>query len=1133
MILKFDLAPSLEFAIARRASQCTTAWLLAGLTGLGAVMCGTAQGDATTAGKVESQPTELFEKKVRPIFANNCYSCHGPAKQVAGLRLDTRAGVLKGAASGPVIVNNDPAKSSLVQVLHYNGDVQMPPRGKLKKEEIDAVVAWVKQGAPWPGSQTPQAVLAAVTKDAPRSATAPEKVVEKVDPQVVEFFETKVRPVLAANCYSCHGPSNQRAGLRLDTKAGVLKGADSGPIIVNNDPAKSPLIQAINHSGKIKMPLGGDKLKPHEIEALTEWVKMGAPWPGADVSAAALAAAQSGDYVITDEQRRFWSFQPVRNYAPPKVKNGGWATSPIDNFVLARLEARGITPAKPADRRTLIRRATFDLHGLPPTPSEVEAFVQDKAPDAFDKVVDQLLASPRYGERWGRHWLDVARYADSKGFVPDEDRRYPHAYNYRDWVIRAFNEDLPYDQFIMQQLAADRLEPGVDRRSLAGLGFLTVGRRFLNQQPDIIDDRIDVTMRGLQGMTVSCARCHDHKFDPIPTKDYYSLYGVFANSTEPPPQPISPKEISDPYADHDKKVRNVQVERDGLIRTHVALLREHLKRNEDLPESVKNILSRFKEKSLPNSDQLSKLKPTFEAEAREKLKALTTSLETLRKTYPTIPELAMTMSDKPEPVKAFVFRRGNANNRGDEVPRRFLAILSPGERPAWTAGSGRLELARAIAAKENPLTARVMANRIWLHHFGAGLVRTPSDFGKQGERPTHPELLDYLASRFMAGGWSIKKMHRLLMLSSTYRQSSDHDDKKFAADPENRLLWRMNRRRLELEALRDSILAAGGQLDTKVGGPAVQLWQPPFPTRRTVYGYIERQNLPGIFRTFDLASPDSTSPQRFRTTVPQQALFLMNSSFVVEQARQLAARPDLVARTDDESRLRYLYQLLFGRAPDADELALGLGYLKAAAAPSTPPGRKESVWRYGYGGYDETSKRVTAFTPLPHFQDNAYRGGAVFPDPTLSFLQLTAGGGHVGVDARHAAIRRWVAPRDSVVSIKGTLVHGNKQGDGVEGRIVSSRDGGLGVWTAHDSKVETKLEKVTVQKGDTLDFVVSYRESQNFDSFAWSNMITSASGTVWNSETQFVAPEKPAPPLGAWERYAQALLMTNEFFFVD
>ncbi|MBV9863713.1 MAG: PSD1 domain-containing protein [Abitibacteriaceae bacterium] len=977
----------------------------------------------------------------------------------------------------------------------------------------------------------------------PAVADTPKPESQKVDPQTAEFFETQIRPVLANNCYSCHGPAKQKAGLRLDSPEGLLKGSASGPVISGHDADKSTLVQVVRYNGDTQMPPAG-KLPAKDIAAIEAWVKMGAPWPndktadGATASAApasAPAGAPAGEYTITDQQRHFWSFVPVQKPVLPKVKNTAWVTSPLDNYILSKLEAQGLTPSHKADRRTLIRRATYDLIGLPPTPSEVDNFVLDKSPDAFAKVVDRLLASPHYGEKWGRHWLDVARYADSKGYVFEEDRRYPHAYNYRDWVIRAFNQDLPYDQFITQQLAADHLPLGDDRRPLAALGFLTVGRRFLNNPHDIIDDRIDVTMRGFQGLTVGCARCHDHKFDPIPTKDYYSLYGVFANSVEPPPQPISPKAISEPYAAHDKKLHDTQNERDEFIKAQVRSLREREQKNETLPNDVKETLAKFREETLPNGEQLAKLMPAFDPATQEKIKTFDQTLDTLRKTYPPTPELAMTMADTTQPVKAFVFRRGNPANQGDEVPRHFLAILSKEDRPSWTNGSGRLELAQAIASKDNPLTARVMVNRIWLQHFGFGLVRTPSDFGKQGERPSHPELLDYLAWRFMEDSWSIKKLHRLIMLSSTYQQSSDYNTKNFQADPENRLLWRMNRRRLELEGLRDSLLAATGHLDPKIGGPSVELWQAPFTTRRTVYGVIERQNLPGTFRTFDFATPDSSSPQRFRTTVPQQALFLMNSPFMIEQVRSLASRPEVIARPNDDSRVRYLYYLLFGRSPDADELAIAHHYLQTAAAPSTPPEPKSAVWHYGYGQYDATTNRVTSFTPLGTFKDEAYRGGAEFPDPNLHFLQLTATGGHPGIDAQHAAIRRWVAPQDGVVSIKGTAGHPETQGDGVEARIVSSRSGSVGVWTVYSAKVETNVQNITVQKGDTLDFVISCRANHNFDAFSWSNVITLAgANTSWDSQAQFVAPAGAAPkPLSAWERYTQALLMSNEFIFVD
>ncbi|HJT75755.1 MAG TPA: DUF1549 and DUF1553 domain-containing protein, partial [Gemmataceae bacterium] len=589
------------------------------------------------------------------------------------------------------------------------------------------------------------------------------------------------------------------------------------------------------------------------------------------------------------------AFQPVRNPPLPAVKAATWCRSPVDRFILAKLEAKGLAPSPAADRRTLIRRVSFDLVGLPPTPAEVEAFVHDPDPEAYAKLVDRLLASPHYGERWGRYWLDVARYADTKGYVFEDERRYPFAFTYRDYVIRSFNEDLPYDQFIVQQLAADRLPLGPDKRPLAAMGFLTLGRRFLNNPNDIIDDRIDVTCRGLLGLTVGCARCHDHKFDPIPQADYYSLYGVFASSVEPKDLPVIREPKPSPaYADFEKELASL--ERDAT---------RYEKEHEQ------------------------ELKARNRA-ARDGLRRLRKKIDRLRVTHPGAPPSAMVLNDAPQPVQPHILLRGNPRNPGKAVPRQFLACLSGPDRKPFTQGSGRLELAEAIANPTNPLTARVLVNRVWLHHFGEGLVRTPSNFGLRGEPPTHPELLDYLAATFVEQGWSIKRLHRLILLSNTYRESSAADPRAEHLDPENRLLARRDRTRLDFEALRDALLAAGGRLDLAMGGRSVDLVNAPFSTRRSVYGFIDRQNLPGLFRAFDFASPDATSAQRHETTVPQQALFLMNSPFVVEQAKRLAARPDVIAHADDAGRIDYLYRLLYARPAEPEEVALGERFLGAA-----------------------------------------------------------------------------------------------------------------------------------------------------------------------------------------------------------
>jgi hypothetical protein len=483
-----------------------------------------------------------------------------------------------------------------------------------------------------------------------------------------------------------------------------------------------------------------------------------------------------------------------------------------------------------------------------------------------------------------------------------------------------------------------------------------------------------------------------------------------------------------------------------------------------------------------------------------------------------------------------VFKRGNAANVGDAVPRAFLAVLSPEPRPAFKQGSGRLELAKDIASKDNPLTARVIVNRVWGHHFGQAIVRTPSDFGRRGDPPTHPELLDYLAVRFMDEGWSLKRLHKEIMLSAVYQQASeDVDDKARLADPENLLLWRFNRQRLDFEATRDALLAVSGQIDLSVGGKSVDLQSQPFTHRRTIYGFIDRQNLPNLFRTFDFASPDSTSPQRFHTTVPQQALYMMNSPFAIDTAKAVMRREEIASEADPQKKIERLYEAVFDREPTPGEVQLGLAFvsgndgLKSAQAAAKTP-----VWQYGYGAYDEELENVKAFHALPFFTGKVWQGGPAIPDAVIGYAMLTPTGGHPGNDQQHAVIRRWTALRDGTVSIAAKLEHSQKEGDGVRARIVSSRDGLLGTWMAKATTVETNVDQVTVKAGDTLDFIVDCVGGPGFDSFNWAPVI-SMTGTTWNATAEFsndVSP-KPDRSMNAWERYAQVLLETNEFVFVD
>jgi len=718
-----------------------------------------------------------------------------------------------------------------------------------------------------------------------------------------EFFENKIRPIFANNCYKCHSPqaTKIKGGLFLDTREGLLKGGDTGPAIVPGDPEKSLLIKAVRYTDEdLQMPPKGQKLSDDQIADLVTWVKMGAPDPRVAVTSGTnqFASALSRDH---------WAFKPIKNPSVPDVDDSSWIKTPVDAFIVAKLQASGMKPNPIADKRTLIRRATFDLIGLPPTQQEIHDFLDDDSPEAFAKVVDRLLASPHYGERWGRYWLDTARYADTKGEVNKnkEDLHYPDAWSYRDYVIRAFNEDMPFNKFIMEQIAADKLNlTKTNRDDLAAMGFLTLGERFNGNNNDIINDRIDVVTKGFLGLTVTCARCHDHKFDPIPTRDYYSLHGVFNSSIEVSPVVIGKTDYS------------------------IAGYRDYARRYDSFEQQMAG-LELQKKASREN-------RPAVKAinEAEEKVRAAFTDLE-LTNIY--APARAMVLEDSPQPKDSPVFIHGEAENKGDIVPRQFLQILSPPNRVPFHIGSGRLELAIDIASKSNPLTARVIVNRIWMHHFDEGIVTTPDDFGNQSAPPSHPELLDYLATRFMADGWSIKKLHRLIMLSSVYQESCEDNPRYAQIDPENRWLWRANIRRMDFEEVRDSMLAIGGKLDDTMFGRPVNLGSYPYSTRRTIYGYIDRLNVPEIYNQFDFANPEITMGKRYETIVPQQSLFLMNSPLVIEQARNLVDRSDFQSLTSDEDRVTLLYELVYQREPNPVEIKLGLNFVANSPADESVP----------------------------------------------------------------------------------------------------------------------------------------------------------------------------------------------------
>lgn len=1080
------------------------------------------------------------------------------------------------------------------------------------------------------------------------------------DPAGIEFFEKQIRPVLVEQCYNCHSSKAEKGikgGLNLETRDGLRKGGERGVVLIPGQPERSLLLKAVQYTDpELQMPPKNHKLPEDVIRHLEAWIRLGAPDPRTNAVVASHAEPNPANH---------WAFRPIRKGEVPAVKNKSQVSNPVDAFLLARLEPKGLKLSPEADRRTLIRRLAFDLTGLPPTAAEVREFEADRSPDAYAKLVDRFLASPRYGERWGRYWLDVARYADTKGYVFEEERRYPYSYTYRDYVIRALNEDLPYDQFIREQLAADLLPLGDDKRPLAALGFLTLGRRFLNNQHDIIDDRIDVMTRGLMGLTVVCARCHDHKFDPIPTRDYYSLYGVFASAHEPGEKPLLgsasiPPEYPEYVAERKKREgekAQYRADRDAeallkvrsmvgsyLLAAYDALKlpagegREKLARERKLepvvankfleryaawsnqppavlkpwfvlasadsagssnqvgvalaalitkpeaaflkplgaaagPVGLKSVAERYDAwmadaaKGLakgtntvadaavkPASDFLAgadtpfhlnpdELHRLFDTPAQQKLRALQRKIDELDATHAGAPPRAMALKENDQPYNPHVFKRGGPGNVGDAVPRQFLEVVSGKSRKPFQKGGGRLEMADAVASKDNPLTARVMANRVWQYHFGTSLVRTPSDFGVRTEAPVHLEMLDYLSARFMEEGWSVKKLHRLILLSSAYRQSSAENPLGTQVDSGNALYWRQNRRRLDFEGMRDTMLTVCGKLDLKMGGHPVDITTEPFTTRRTVYGFVERQNLPGLFRTFDFASPDTTSSQRFSTTVPQQALFLMNSPFVAEEARAILNRPELSGATTDMDKVKRLHEILYQRKPDADELRLAREFL--ATPVTSQPQAEVPVWQYGYGEVDKSGRAVD-FHPLPFFNQYSWQGGKDLPDATLGWVLLNAEGGHPGKPGGFAAIRRWVAPRDGTVAIEGTLGHGSEQGDGVRARIVSSRNGMLGEWVATHSSTSTPADKIKVKEGDTLDFVTDCRSNEGFDSFTWAPKVRykgegKDKGSkdpevrrLWQAKEDFSGPVKAAPKgLSPWERYAQVLLLSNELFFVD
>ena len=895
-----------------------------------------------------------------------------------------------------------------------------------------------------------------------------------ISPEQRDFFENKIRPIFANSCMECHSEEKgkTKGSFSMDSRESTLKGGDTGPSLKPGDAKNSLLIQAVTWEEDLQMP-PKKKLSAEEIEDLKKWVAMGAPDPREPSKA-------------VKDKKSHWAFQPVARPELPTVKNPGWCVNSIDKFVLSKLEAKSMLPASPADREALLRRAYFDLIGLPPSPKQIETFVRDPNPDqAYGRVVDQLLADPAYGERWARHWLDTARYSDTTGVVGNDrfaDYRYAYAYSYRDWVIGSINSDMPYDQFIVNQLAADKV-PDNKKENLAALGFLTVGQRF-PQKDEVINDRIDVIGRGFLGLTIACARCHDHKFDPITAADYYALRGVFDSITEPKEGPlISGDPNSAAYVEFNKRLLDLEtkaydaffsiqrevsdrVRKNGEDLFKIAYLSRRdasaeekkeatdllakskiqarfvddttrigdnnpvtgvfskmltLKDNRDKllslilegkskgPKYNQEVLDFLKKQPQPFPSELPKVASLYGkmllefepkvaqlyTELRDPTKKGTEStnkaalelatfplpmvartdlsmdklreegrrwglnfggqlegraglakINELKLTFKGGPVRAMVVEDLPKPKDSALFVRGNPP-KGDEkpriVPRQFIEVLSTDGKPTpFKQGSGRFELAQAIASKANPLTARVLVNRVWMYHFGEGLVRTPDDLGNQAGAPSHPELLDFLSSWFVEDygaakpAWSVKALHKAIMLSKTYQQSSNTSFRNSVVDyqkldPANTALWHANVRRLDFESFRDSLLSMAGMLDRTMNGPAVNITEEPYSFRRSVYGYIDRANMPDLLMQFDMSNPDQPNTKRTSTIVPQQALFLMNSPFVVNIVQRIVNRPEVIQAVSVErstdAGINAIFRIVLQRLPTPVERQLATKFL--------------------------------------------------------------------------------------------------------------------------------------------------------------------------------------------------------------
>lgn len=926
-----------------------------------------AQETNTTEQALPPGQAAFFSQRIQPILTNHCSECHSFDTRTAGrLSLDDRESLLAGGKSGPAIILGHPDESLLIQrVLAPDPDNRMPKKAPepLSAAEIADLKTWIAQGAPWPSAKASSVSIPSAT--GPARASTPDATAQSAQEVRVSGntakpipyprpataaqladFEKSVRPILVNRCYNCHSDAFKEAGgLRVDVGIAIFSGGTDGPVIVPGHPEKSLLIQRIKSADAHKrMPQeSNEPLPPEEIAALEAWIKDGAAWPDETEKLPQTPARIVARY---DKLRvSHWAWQPIANPPVPAVRNTAWSGGDIDRFVLAKLEEQKLAPVKDADALTLIRRLTYDLTGLQPSPSEVKDFIRDHSAAAYTRLVDRLLASPQYGERWGRHWLDVARYAESSG--PSRNIPYPNAWRYRDYVIDAFNRDVPYNRFLEEQIAGDLLPAGTPAerdRLLIATGYLALGPKDVNQRfkarfkMDNVDDQIDTVTRSTMALTVSCARCHDHKFDPIPTTDYYALASIFTSTVDAAGvgsrmggaslQYYEPKLLqflSD--ADKAPKVPQAQVDK---LKTQVDAAKKTL---DDFDQKYEAEL-----KANPGA-------PTMGDEHKKQRAVLARNWINLSeelKLTNDLGELGYGIHGARDGVvtDTAVRIRGVEERHGPVVPRNYLSLVKLTDAPVILPGhSGRLELAQWITNPAHPLTARVYVNRVWQHLFGTGIVSTVDNFGSMGDQPSNPQLLDYLAQDFIRNGWSTKRLVREIVLSRAYRLGTEVPSGYRDIDPGDRLVWRHAPRRLEAEEIRDSILRSSGQLDLShpTGSPSMRLRmiemrddgpvvhsilkaadRSPY---RSIYLPQLRGEVPRPLAAFDPVSQTLVTGQREETTVPTQALFLLNSPFVRDQSLYLASDLLRDKRATDSQRIRAAFERIVARDPNPQEIA--------------------------------------------------------------------------------------------------------------------------------------------------------------------------------------------------------------------